>query len=215
METEPNLTNKMELPIFDEARNLGIKSKQQIESDNLFPKTESSSERNNDATRNLGLRSDTWENRALFFENQARAWKSRSEEADKRVERLQVYQNDNEIRRNLKVNNIERKLNNISKSRDLVFHSELPTKSKEDLKVRRWDFRSRLEEQQTKPKWASEMINLEDWIVIQIPNGNGSYMNVDFVDGDTEDDAYPSTYCSVLPVQQQYSDFLKTYNLES
>jgi hypothetical protein len=27
--------------------------------------------------------------------------------------------------------------------------------------------------------------------------------------------AYPSTYCSALPVQQQYSDFLKTYNLKS
>ena len=185
---EPNLTNKMELPIFEETPNLGIKSKQQIGSEILFPEAEQSSEKNNDATRNLGLRSDTWENRALFFENQARAWKSRAEEADKRVERLQVYQNNNEIRRNLKVDNMERKLNNISKSRELVFHSEIPTKSKEDLKVRRWDFRSKLEEQ-TKPKWASEMIKLEDdWIVIQIPNGNESYMNVDFVDGDTEDE---------------------------
>jgi hypothetical protein len=27
--------------------------------------------------------------------------------------------------------------------------------------------------------------------------------------------AYPGPYCSVLPVQHQYSDFLKTYNFKS
>jgi hypothetical protein len=27
--------------------------------------------------------------------------------------------------------------------------------------------------------------------------------------------AYPGTYCRVLPVQQQYSDFLNTYNSRS
>jgi hypothetical protein len=42
------------------------------------------------------------------------------------------------------------------------------------------------------------------------PSSQETITEVDEISG-----AYPGTYCRVLPVQQQYSDFLNTYNSRS
>ena len=41
----------------------------------------------------------------------------------------------------------------------------------------------------TRPDWDTEFdMETDEWLVIRIPKGNRSYVKVDFVDGDTEDD---------------------------
>jgi hypothetical protein len=41
----------------------------------------------------------------------------------------------------------------------------------------------------TCPEWDTEFdLATDEWLVIRIPKGNRSYVKVDFVDGDTEDE---------------------------
>ncbi len=96
--------------------------------------------------------SNTPENREIFFGDLVRDWKVRAENAEERVEELLRSQKEHEEKLDLKISNIEKKMNNITRRNDLVFDREISSASDTGIKVRRWDFRSRLEEQ-TKPRY--------------------------------------------------------------
>ncbi len=113
------------------------------------------------ASRKRGLISNTPENREIFLGDLVRDWKVRAENAEERVEELLRSQKGHEEKLDLKISYIEKKMNNITRRNDLVFDREISSASDTGIKVRCWDFRSRLEEQ-TKPKWASEMIEIEE-----------------------------------------------------
>jgi hypothetical protein len=163
----------------------GVLPQNKNEEERLFPKNVVSSKSINEETRNLGLLLNTFENRALFWEDRFLDWKSRAEVAEERVERLLRLQNEDERKLNLKLSNMEIKINSISRTKDVVPDRELSPERNTKIKVRRrWKFKDRLQEQ-TKPKGDSDLSVFEDeWIVLQIPKGNRSYVKVDFVDGD-------------------------------
>jgi hypothetical protein len=128
------------------------------------------------------------ENREIHFANQMAAWRNRSEAAEEKIKIL-LEERAMELKSlESKMERLNRKISHLTRLKLTPGKDETPSFEEGYAIPRRGHFKDSLVEH-TRPDWDTEFDMVTDeWLVIRVPKGNRSYVKVDFVDGDTEDD---------------------------
>ncbi len=136
----------------------------------------------------LGFRSDTHENRKIHLANKLADWRNRAQDAEERICILLEERAMELSRLEFKMDKLNRKISHQTRMKLTPGDDEPVVSERDQMRSKRGNLKDSLVEH-TCPEWDTEFdLATDEWLVIRIPKGNRSYVKVDSVDGDTEDE---------------------------